>query len=130
VPGAAVELEDPLGGVVEEVAIVGDGDHGAGEAHQVLLEPFDAFRVEVVGRLVQQQHVGLGQQQAAERHAALLASGQDSTFASHGGRRSASAATSSWVSSVDESAEASSFSSFSCSAASLSKSASGSAYSA
>src|SRR3989344_858585 len=32
VAGAAVEFEDPLGGVVQEVAIVGDGHHGAGEA--------------------------------------------------------------------------------------------------
>src|SRR5207342_2898909 len=36
---AAVELEDPLGGVVEEVAIMGDRDHGAGESGQELLQP-------------------------------------------------------------------------------------------
>jgi hypothetical protein len=30
----------------------------------------------VVGGLVQQQHVGLGQQQAAQRHAALFTAGQ------------------------------------------------------
>ncbi len=73
---AAVQFEDPFGGVVEEVAVVGDGHHGAGEALQELLEPLDAFGVQVVGRLVEQQHVGLGQQQAAQRHAALLAAGQ------------------------------------------------------
>ena len=73
---AAVEFENPLGGVVEEVAVVGDGHHGAGEAHQELLQPFDRFGVEVVGRLVEQQHVGLGEQQLAERDAALLAAGQ------------------------------------------------------
>jgi hypothetical protein len=73
---AAVEFEDPLGGVVEEVAVVGDGDHGAGEAQQELFQPFDRFGVEVVGRLVQQQHVGLGQQQLAQRDAALLAAGE------------------------------------------------------
>ena len=56
---AAVEFEDPLGGVVEEVAVVGDRDHGAGEAGQELLQPFDRFGVEVVGRFVEQQHVGL-----------------------------------------------------------------------
>ncbi len=70
---AAVELEDPLGGVVEEVAVVGDGDDGAREALQELLEPVDALGVEVVGGLVEQQHVGLGQQHAAQRDAALLA---------------------------------------------------------
>ena len=62
---AAVELEDPLGGVVEEVTVVGDGDDGAGEAHEKLFQPFDRFGVEVVGRLVEQQHVGSGEQQFA-----------------------------------------------------------------
>ena len=70
---AAVELEDPFGRVVEEVAVVRDRDHGAGETLQELLEPVDRLGVQVVGRLVEQQHVGLGQQQAAQRDAALLA---------------------------------------------------------
>src|SRR5690606_23153539 len=69
---AAVEFQDPLGGVVEEVAIVGDGDDGAGEAVQVLLEPVHGFGIQVVGGFVEQQHVGLGQQQLAQRHAALF----------------------------------------------------------
>jgi hypothetical protein len=38
--------------------------------NQVLLQPSDGFRVEVVCRLVQQQHVWLFQQQFAQRHAA------------------------------------------------------------
>ena len=73
---AAVEFENPLGGVVEEVAVVGDGDHGAGEAHEELFQPFDRFGVEVVGRFVEQQHVGLCQQQLAQRDAALFAAGE------------------------------------------------------
>jgi hypothetical protein len=72
-PGAAVELEDPLGGVVEEVAIVGDRDDGAGEALEEPFEPLDALRVQVVGGLVEKKHVGLGEEQPAKRHAALLA---------------------------------------------------------
>jgi hypothetical protein len=47
-----------------------------GKALQELLEPFHALGVEVVGRLVEQQQVGLGQQQPAERDAALLAAGE------------------------------------------------------
>ena len=75
-PAAAVELEDPAGDVVEEVAIVGDGDDGALVVGQVLLEPGDALGVEVVGGLVQQQQIGLLQQQPAQRDAAPLAAGQ------------------------------------------------------
>ena len=53
---------------------MGDGYDGAGILLQVLLEPVDALGVEVVGRLVKQQYVGLLEQQAAQRHAAALAS--------------------------------------------------------
>src|SRR5713101_5299560 len=74
--GAAVELEDPAGHVVEEVAVVGDGHHGAGEFLEMALQPGHRFGVEMVGRFVEQQHVGLAQEQPAERHAAALAARQ------------------------------------------------------
>jgi len=40
------------------------------------LEPRDGLRVEVVRRLVEQQQVGRGQEQAAQRHPAPLAAGE------------------------------------------------------
>ena len=73
---AAVELEDPAGHVVEEVAVVGDGDDRAGILLQMLLQPVYRLGVEVVGGLVEQQHVGLLQQQAAQGHAAALATAE------------------------------------------------------
>jgi hypothetical protein len=39
------------------------------------VEGLDGFHVQVVGRLVHQQHVGAQQHQLAEQHAALLAAG-------------------------------------------------------
>lgn len=68
----AVELEDPARDVVEEVAIVRDRDDRALVAGQVLLEPAHALGIEVVGGFVEQQHVGLLQEQARERDAAAL----------------------------------------------------------
>ncbi len=62
--------------IVEEVAIVGDGHHGAGVFLQEALQPGHAFGIQVVGGLVQQQHVGVGQQQAAQCHPALLTARQ------------------------------------------------------
>ncbi|CAB4755840.1 unannotated protein [freshwater metagenome] len=62
---AAVELEDPLGDVVEEVAIMGDGDDGAGVLLEMLLEPLDALGIEVVRRLVEEEQVGLAKEQLA-----------------------------------------------------------------
>src|SRR4029079_7990883 len=70
---AAIELEDPTRDVVEEVAVVGHRDHGAGEGFQEPLEPRDGLRVAMVRRLVEQQHVGIAQQQPAERDAPALA---------------------------------------------------------
>ena len=72
---AAIELEDPAGDVVEEVTVVRDGDDRAGVLLQEVLEPAHRLGVEVVGRFVEQQHVGLRQQQPAQRHAAPLAAG-------------------------------------------------------
>ena len=73
---AAVEFEYPASDVVEEVAVVGDGDDGAGEVVQVALQPGDGFSVEVVGRFVQKQHVRVGEEQAAEGNAAFFATGE------------------------------------------------------
>ena len=73
---AAVEFEDPAGDVVEEVAVVGDRDHRALVLLQEPFQPGDRFGVQVIGRFVQEQHVRFRQQQAAERDAPSLATGQ------------------------------------------------------
>ena len=52
---------------------MGNGHHGARVALEKLLQPVHRFGVQVVGWLVEQQHVGLAQQQTAQRHTALLA---------------------------------------------------------
>ena len=69
---ATVEFEDPAGDVIQEIAVVGDDQDGALVVDQVLLQPGDGFGVEVVGRFVQQQHVGRFEQQLAQRDAALF----------------------------------------------------------
>ena len=73
---ATVELENPARDIVEEVTVVGDGDHGAGVIVQEALQPGDGLGVQVVGRLIQQQHVGAREQQAAEGDTAAFTTGQ------------------------------------------------------
>ena len=73
---AAVDLANPLGHVVQEVAVVRDGHDGAGIAVEELLQPEHALGVQVVGGLVQKQQVGRLEQQAAQGHAAALAAGE------------------------------------------------------
>ena len=55
---------------------MGDDQDGAAVFDQVLLQPGDGFGVEVVGRLVEEQHVGGLEQELAERDAAFLAARQ------------------------------------------------------
>ena len=50
-----------------------DGDDGAGVLGEVLLEPGDRLGVEVVRRLVEEEEVGLLEEDAAERDAPALA---------------------------------------------------------
>lgn len=62
--------------MIEEVTIVSHGEDCAGVSSEVLLEPQDRFGVEVVGGLIEEQQVGLAQQQLAERNASLLTTGE------------------------------------------------------
>ena len=73
---AAIELENPAGDVVEEVAVVGDDEDGARIIAQMAFEPVYRLGVEMVGRLVEQQQFRRLQQQPAQRHAAALAAGK------------------------------------------------------
>ena len=73
---AAVEFENPSGDVVQEITVVGHGDHRTLVLLQVLFQPVDRLGVEVVGGLVEQQYVGLLQQQATKSHAAALTARQ------------------------------------------------------
>ncbi len=82
---------------------MGDEDDVAGIVDEMLFEPLDALGVEMVGRLVEQQDVGLFEQQPGQRDAALLAAREVVDRASPGGQRSASIAISSWLSSVQPS---------------------------
>ncbi len=69
---AAVEFKNPTGNIVKEIAVVRDGNDSAFVLLKVVLEPFNALGVEVVGRLVKQQYVRLLQQQTAQGHTAAL----------------------------------------------------------
>ncbi len=67
----------PGGGAhgVQEPAVVRDHEHRAAPRRQVPSEPIDAFHVQMVGGLVEQQQLRWVQQQARERHAPALTAG-------------------------------------------------------
>ncbi len=62
-------MQDVLHGVVQQLAVVADDEGGVRVFLQPRLQPQGAFQIEVVGRLVQQQQVGLREQGRGQRHA-------------------------------------------------------------
>jgi hypothetical protein len=70
---AAVDLDDLADHAVQELAVVRGHHERALERAQPLLEPQDRLEIEVVGRLVEQQRVGLHDQDPREAHAHLPA---------------------------------------------------------
>ena len=71
-----VHLQDAVADVVQEVAVVGHHQQGHTAALQVVLQPLDHVDVEVVGGLVQDEHLRLIDEQAGQRHTLDLASAQ------------------------------------------------------
>ena len=69
---ATIQLENPLGHIVEEITVVGDGDHRTLILLQMLLQPVYRLCIEVVGRLVEQQYIGFLEQQTTQSHTATL----------------------------------------------------------
>src|SRR6266568_7267102 len=69
----ALERQHVGGDAVEEPAVVADDDRAAGEILERLLERAQGIDVEIVGRLVEQDHVGAGLEHLGEMHAVALA---------------------------------------------------------
>ena len=89
---------------------MGDQQDGVGVALQEALQPERRLEVEMVGRLVQQQQVGLGEEHGGERHAHAPAAGEiaagtglglgiEAEAGQDGGARAAGAH---WASSIDQ----------------------------
>src|SRR5690606_39860418 len=58
---------------VQEVAVVGNDDHGAVTDLENVLQPADGVDIQVVGRFVQQQHFRIGEQRLGQQNAQLPA---------------------------------------------------------
>ena len=80
---SVVQLDDPVGDLVDEVAVVADQHDRPGVLRQELREPLDRREVEMVGRLVEQQHVGVLEQEPGEGHAHHPATAERADVAVH-----------------------------------------------
>ena len=68
-----VDVGDVGADVVEEVAVVRDGDDRAVVAGEEVFEPVDGVEIEVVGGLVEEQGLGVAEERLREEDADLLA---------------------------------------------------------
>ncbi len=73
---SAIELDDPRGQALQEGAVVRDEHHRTGILGEKAFEPRDGLDVQVVGGLVEQQHVRLRHERAREEHAPPPSAGQ------------------------------------------------------
>ena len=55
----AIKLKNPLSYVVQKISVVGDSHDCARKVVQVVLLPSHRFCIQVVRRLVKEEHVGL-----------------------------------------------------------------------
>ncbi len=94
---AFVRVDKPVGfaedeefgaGLVEEGTVVADDQDAAGEVADILLEVLHRLQVQVVGRLVEQQEIRVGEQPADQVQAPLLATREGRNhLALHDGRK-------------------------------------------
>ena len=68
----SIELEHTGGDPIEHVAIMGDDHEPAREVLEFVLQPLDRIDVEMVGRLVEHEQVGIGDQRPGQRDPLLL----------------------------------------------------------
>ncbi len=73
---AAVETENGVGDAIEQIAVVRDEDQGAGEFEQRFLENLERGDIEVVGWLVEDEHVGWLKHEAGDEDAGALAAAE------------------------------------------------------
>ncbi len=71
-----VDLDDRGGDALEEEAVVGDREDGAGVGEQGVFQPAEGCRVEMVGRFIEEHDLGRCGDQAGESQSGLFASGQ------------------------------------------------------
>ena len=73
---AVLELQGAVRDLVEEVAVMRDGQECAGERHERFLDGLARRDVEVVRRLIEHEEIRTREHELEEGHARLLAAGE------------------------------------------------------
>jgi hypothetical protein len=78
--GLIPDLHDPVADLVEKEAVVGDEDDRKGIELQILFQPVARLDIQMVGRLVEEQHVGFLQKEPGQGDPHLPAAGELAAF--------------------------------------------------
>ena len=73
---ALIQMQNGIDRLVQQITVMAHQQNGVGIVPDVALEPDRAFKVEVVGGLVEQQNVGCAKQRRCQRHPHAPATGQ------------------------------------------------------
>ena len=77
---AVRDLDHPLGDLIDEITVVGNGKHRPPETLNIPFQPLHASQIQMIGRLVQKQNVRLFQQKTGEIRPGLFAAGKAVEF--------------------------------------------------
>ena len=75
---AAANVKDAVEGTLQQVSVVGHHHQGAAEAHQTVFQPLGHVNVNMVGRLIQQQHITRSAKHPGQCHSHFLTAGKGS----------------------------------------------------
>ena len=77
---AAVEFDDARGDIIQKTAVVGNHDQAAFKRFEQVFQPDNRINVQMVGRLVQQQYVGLLHPSLRQSDTLFLTAGKVTDF--------------------------------------------------
>ena len=76
IAGAIVDFNHAVAALVDKPAVMRDNEHRTTVIFEVIAQPVHSVHVEVVGRLIEQQHIGLLENDAGEVNARFFAAGE------------------------------------------------------
>ena len=70
------QMHDMVHRFIQNIAVMADDDKRLGIFDQEILEPYHRFEIEMVGRLIEQEHVGLAKKRCGQCHARAPTAGK------------------------------------------------------
>ena len=73
---AIIDIRNICADLIQEMTVMGNHDNRIFKVHQEILQPFDRMNIQMVGRLVQKQNIGIAEQCLCQKHLHLLSACQ------------------------------------------------------